>query len=100
MPFVHRAEALHQVADWHLTKRLPIGIVPPMRSQDIISEIEAYARALNKSPGTVCAEATGNFRLFERLQRRFEQTEKDEARLRDFMANNPPNKKHPVGAAE
>lgn len=60
-----------------------------MDIHSLIASIEEYADAAGKAPGTVCREATGNFRLYDRLKRRAALTEVDSERLLAFMASNP-----------
>jgi ferritin-like metal-binding protein YciE len=50
-------------------------------------------------PGTVCRKATGNPRLFERLERRLAQTQADMERLEAFMKSHPVNQKSPSSNA-
>ena len=52
----------------------------------LIKDVEAFAEKTGKTPEYVCRKATGNPRLFERLQGRLEQSVSDEKRIRRFMA--------------
>ena len=61
-----------------------------MTPNELIAQIEAYACKVHKSPRTVCRDATGNFRLYDRLKRRVEQTNVDAGRIARFIAANPP----------
>lgn len=55
----------------------------------LISELDSYCEATGLSAVTVCNYATKNPRLYERLQRRAEQTDGDAAALRSYMKANP-----------
>jgi hypothetical protein len=61
-----------------------------MEDQNIISEISDYCKKSGLSPSTVCVRATGNSRFVERHKRRLSRIKQDEAKLRQFMAENPP----------
>ena len=61
-----------------------------MTPKELLLTIEVYALRVKKSPRTVCRDATGNFRLYDRLQRRVQQTNIDADRLARFMEANPP----------
>ena len=89
-----------QDANWtsSLDLDLPIVQLLDMENRNIIIEIEEYAKAAGLSTSTVCVRATGNSRLFARLNRRFNQTDADTKRLRQFMDANPVEKKE--GAAQ
>lgn len=56
---------------------------------DVLRELETYCQKVGVSPGTVCARATNNARLYERLKRRAEKTEADVAALQRYMQENP-----------
>jgi len=60
--------------------------------QDILRELDAYAKAVGIDTSTVCRKATGNPRLHERLARRLQSLSRDAERLRKFMVENPPVK--------
>ena len=55
----------------------------------ILQQVERYAEATGVSPDTVCRNATGNPRLYDRLKRRLEQTERDIQRLTQHLEDNP-----------
>jgi hypothetical protein len=55
----------------------------------ILSKVQEYAAQAGVSPATVCRNATGNPRLFDRLSRRAEQTDFDLTRLVQFIDANP-----------
>ena len=59
--------------------------------KSIIKDLKAYCEARGRAISTVCKEATGNSRLHERLPGKIAAVETDIARLRKFMAENPPN---------
>ena len=56
----------------------------------LLSELDRYCQATGLSAVTVCNYATKNPRLYERLQRRAEQTDDDASALRAYMLANPP----------
>jgi hypothetical protein len=56
-----------------------------MDIQKIISDVKAHAAKSSRTPESVCRAATGQPRLFERLERRLAQTEKDAKRIYDHM---------------
>lgn len=56
----------------------------------IIAEIDAHARASGLKPTTICQQALGNARLYERIKRRCEKYANEAARLRKWMSENPP----------
>jgi hypothetical protein len=58
----------------------------------ILDELSTYAKQAGLSSSTVCVRALGNSRFPERHLRRLRQIAEDEARLRDYMAANPPKK--------
>jgi hypothetical protein len=55
----------------------------------ILSKVQDYAAQAGVTPSTVCRNATGNPRLFDRLSRRAEQTDSDLKRLVAFIEANP-----------
>ena len=62
----------------------------------IISELDDYCAKTGMRPTTVCQNALGNARLYERIKRRIEQYAREAERLRAYMAANPPtNQKAP-----
>lgn len=61
-----------------------------MDPNKIISELDDYCRCTGLKPTTVCQNALGNARLYERIKRRIEQYAADAQRLRAYMASNPP----------
>lgn len=60
--------------------------------ENIIERLEQYASAVNKAPGTVCREATGNFRLYERLKKWRGKIATEAERLHKYMEDNPPKR--------
>lgn len=61
-----------------------------MTQASLIDEIRDYCARANIEPSTLGVRALGNSRIMERLERRLQRTENDEARLRAYMAANPP----------
>jgi precorrin-4 methylase len=60
-----------------------------MDIHQIISRVDAYAKAANLSPAHVVRLATGNPRLYPRLKRRAQDLEKLSLQLDGFIALNP-----------
>ena len=58
---------------------------------DILNDVEAFAADRGVSPATVCRNATGNPRLYERMKRREETLRADFARLREYMNSTQPD---------
>lgn len=58
----------------------------------IIAEIDAHSLATGLKPTTICERALGNARLYERLKRRVDNDLATVAKLRSWMAQNPPEK--------
>ncbi|MDH2325986.1 hypothetical protein QCN27_03805 [Cereibacter sp. SYSU M97828] len=56
----------------------------------IIAELDRYSRISGLKQTTICQNALGNARLYERLKRRAERMEVEAAALRAWMENNPP----------
>ncbi|WP_422074140.1 hypothetical protein [Tranquillimonas rosea] len=52
---------------------------------DILRELEEYEARTGISASTVCRKATDNPRMYQRLIRRFEQTEEQVAKIRSTM---------------
>ena len=72
----------------HLT--VPDGTMTTMKDiHHILAEVTAYAAQAGVTPETVCRNATGNPRLFARLERRAERTDSDIRRLVAFIEANP-----------
>ena len=61
-----------------------------MAQKSLIDEIRDYCRLANIEPSTLGLRALGNSRIVERIERRLERIETDEAKLRAYMAANPP----------
>ncbi|TMV11921.1 hypothetical protein FGK64_16850 [Arenibacterium halophilum] len=61
-----------------------------MDPNHIIREIEAYAAATGMKPSTICQMALGNARFHQRAKRRIEKYATEAAKLRAFIAANPP----------
>ena len=61
-----------------------------MITEALLVEIEDYCRRLGIKASTLGVRALGNSRYFERLERRAGRDADDAARLRAFMAANPP----------
>ena len=55
----------------------------------ILFEIEAYAAETGMKPTTICQNALGNARFYDRLRRRLERCVSEAERLREFIAKNP-----------
>lgn len=73
-----------------LTVTVTIGILQRMSDiHDFIERLDEYCAAAGLSRATVCGRATGNARLFERLQRRAAKTEADIRALSEYMRENP-----------
>jgi hypothetical protein len=56
----------------------------------IIAELDAYCAQVGMKQSTVCQNALGNARLYERMKRRIDQYAADAQKLRAYMAANPP----------
>ena len=56
----------------------------------IIAELDAYCEQVGMKQTTVCQNALGNARLYERMKRRIDQYAADAEKLRAYMAANPP----------
>lgn len=70
-----------------------------MADFSIFSEIERYTAERGIAPGTLSSYALGKFQRIERMQRMLEGIARDEARLRRYMAENPPQEPPRAGAA-
>jgi hypothetical protein len=71
-----------------------------MDHKTLMTAITKYCDSAGISPSTLCVQALGNSRFFDRLQRRAVQLETDAARLKAWMAQHPPKKgRKPKGAA-
>jgi hypothetical protein len=70
-----------------------------MAHTSLIDEIRDYCARANIEPSTLGVRALGNSRIMERLERRLERIETDEARLRAYMEANPPEPQPEAGAA-
>ena len=58
---------------------------------DIISEAQAYCRKAGIELSTLGVRALNSSRFFDRLERKRQQADEATARLRKFMADNPPS---------
>lgn len=67
-----------------------------MDPNTIIAELDAYCAQVGMKQSTVCQNALGNARLYERMKRRIDQYAADAQKLRAYMAENPPK----AGAAQ
>ena len=56
----------------------------------LLEELDAYCRAKGWKASTVCLRALNDGRYPARHQRRLDALERDAAKLRQFMADNPP----------
>jgi hypothetical protein len=61
-----------------------------MDPNTIIAELDAYCAQVGMKQSTVCQNALGNARLYERMKRRIDQYAADANKLRAYMAANPP----------
>ena len=61
-----------------------------MKHDPLIQEIDDYCAKAGISPSTLGLRVLGNSRFFDRLKRRLQKTDDDVAKLRAFMAENPP----------
>lgn len=68
---------------------MPIGTLLDMQNHDIIRDLEEYSSEAGVAVSTVCRNATGNPRLYERLKRRIDRTQADVDALRKYMIENP-----------
>ncbi len=59
----------------------------------IIAELDAYCASAGIKQTTVCQNALGNARFYERMKRRIDQYAADAEKLRAYMAANPPQQK-------
>lgn len=69
--------------------------MPNMQRMDpniILSEIEAFAAKTGMKPSTICQNALGNARFYERLRHRVDRYAVEADRLREFMMNSSPSK--------
>jgi len=57
---------------------------------NIIAEIDDYSRRTGLKPTTICQNALGNARLYDRLRARLSRLDGEAERLRGYMAANPP----------
>ena len=62
-----------------------------MENECLIKEISDYCAKSGISPSTLGVRVLGNSRFFDRLKRRIQKTDEDVAKLRAFMAENPPD---------
>jgi hypothetical protein len=62
-----------------------------MDPNTIIAELDAYCAKVGMKQSTVCQNALGNARLYERMKRRIDQYAADAQKLRAYMAANPPS---------
>lgn len=63
-----------------------------MEQQSLTEIIKDYCDRAGIEPSTLGVRALGNSRFLDRLQRKLDKIEEDEARLRAYMAANPPKK--------
>lgn len=68
---------------------MPIGTLWRMDNHDIIRDLEEYSSKAGVAVSTVCRNATGNPRLYDRLKRRIDRTQADVDALRKYMIENP-----------
>jgi len=61
-----------------------------MNNESITSELKEYCAKTGLSASTVCVRAVGNSRFVERFKRKKQKMDEDIARLREYMAENPP----------
>lgn len=61
-----------------------------MDPNTIIAELDAYCAKVGMKQSTVCQNALGNARLYDRMKRRIDQYAADAQKLRAYMAANPP----------
>lgn len=61
-----------------------------MEKNSLLKEITDYCAAANISPSTLGVRALGNSRFLDRLERKLEKLTEDEASIRHYMRNNPP----------
>lgn len=61
-----------------------------MDPNTIIAELDAYCAQVGMKQSTVCQNALGNARLYDRMKRRIDQYAADAQKLRAYMAANPP----------
>lgn len=62
----------------------------------IFDELSDYCDASGVSPATVCLRALNNSRFVERHRRRVDKIAQDEADLREYMRQNPPERQNLV----
>ena len=70
-----------------------------MRHDKLLTDLREYCARSGFALSTVCVRALGDSRFVARHQRRLEQIERDEIRLRAYMAANPPSDCTKKGAA-
>ena len=58
-----------------------------MNINTLISDVEEFAAKIGRTPQYVCRKATNHVYLYQRLLNRKQQLERDEQRIRDFMAS-------------
>jgi len=68
-----------------------------MSTQELIDEVESHARQCGLSPSTIVSRAVSNGRLYGRLKNGHGCTLETAARIRAYIAKNPPTKT-PEGA--
>jgi hypothetical protein len=61
-----------------------------MAEDTLLRDLHNYCREIGWKHSTVCVRALNDSKFVERHQRRVERIAQDEARLRRFMAENPP----------
>jgi hypothetical protein len=61
-----------------------------MDPNTIIAELDEYCALMGMKQTTVCQNALGNARLYERMKRRIGQYAADAEKLRAYMAANAP----------
>lgn len=73
-----------------LTEVGHLAILMAMEQTPLIAEIEDYCARAGITPSTLTVKVLGNSRFYERLQRKMGQVEEAAAKLRAYMAENPP----------
>lgn len=61
-----------------------------MDPNTIIADLDAYCAQTGMKQTTVCQNALGNARLYDRMKRRIDQYAADAQKLRAYMSANPP----------
>lgn len=61
-------------------------------THDLIKDAEEYCEQAGITPATLAVRVLNNSRFFDRLMKRIQRDEESERKLRDFMAENPPDR--------